>query len=154
MSEEIVDALQDVESAVSRVETAVGRVETAVGKQSSSAAWVLWAAFGVFLWSLPGEIWHSKWRYALAYNVDFSKVLIDNAPHDCAFLAAPLGEKYCHYERIVSTIRWGTSTSNGQSLVSYDDGKTWSVFTPKPTDSVPQSSTVEQLIVGWKKTDD
>lgn len=41
MSEEIVDALQDVESAV-------GRVETAVGKQTSCAACVLWAAFGFF----------------------------------------------------------------------------------------------------------
>jgi hypothetical protein len=147
MSEEIVDALRDVESAVSRV-------ETAVGKRTSSAAWMLWAALGIFLWSLPGAIWHSKWRYALAYNIDSSKVVIDSAPHDCAFLAAPLGEKYCHYERIVSTISWGTSTSTGQPLESYDDGKTWSVFTPKPTDRVPQSSTVEQVIVSWKKADD
>jgi hypothetical protein len=147
MSEEIVDALRDVESAVSRV-------EAAVGKQTSSVAWVLWAGLGFVLWSIPGQIWHSKWRYALAYNIVPGRVSIENAPHDCAFLAAPLGEKYCHYERVVSTIRWGRSTSTGQSLVSYDDGKTWSVFTPEPTDRVPQSSTVEQVIVSWKKTDD
>jgi hypothetical protein len=73
-------------------------------------------------------------------------------PHDCAFLAAPLGEKYCHYERSVSITRWGTSQT-GNPIVSYDDGKTWDTFDPAGKD-VPRFPTVKEVYVGWEKKED
>ena len=69
-----------------------------------------------------------------------------------AFLAAPLGEKYCHYERTVSITRWGTSQAN-TPIVSYDDGKTWSSFDPAG-EKVPQYSTVKAVYIGWEKKED
>jgi hypothetical protein len=71
----------------------------------------------------------------------------------CAFLSSPLGEKYCHNERQVSTRRWATSTT-GNPIVSYDDGKTWSVFTPDATATVPKVPTVQEVHISWKKIDD
>jgi len=147
------DPLQDVESAVRDVESAVHRVEEAVKDRWSWLQQLGVIVIGVFLWSLPGMVWHSKWRYAGAYGVTLDKVHIDKHPHDCAFLAAPLGEKYCHYERTVSTVRWATSTT-GQPIVSYDDGKTWSVFEPNANVYVPKISTVEEVYVSWEKKDD
>jgi hypothetical protein len=109
---------------------------------------------GAFLWNLPGATWHAKWRYALSYGVSSDKVLVDNHPHGCAFLAAPLGEKYCHYDREVSTLRWGTSTT-GNRLVSYDEGKTWSVVESDPTvTNWPQYNTVEAAYINWKKIEE
>jgi len=58
---------------------------------------------GILLWSLPGRIWYSKWRYAATNGLSADKVSTPPKPHDCAFLASPLGEKYCHYERRVET---------------------------------------------------
>jgi hypothetical protein len=150
---DIEDTLQDVESAVRDVESAVHRVEQAVKGKWPSIAWVGLILIYMLFESLLGQAWHAKWRYALAYAVSSDKVHIDNHPHDCAFLAAPLGEKYCHYERTVSTVRWSTSTT-GYPIVSYDDGKTWSVFEPDPTVYVPKISTVEGVYVSWEKKDE
>jgi hypothetical protein len=108
---------------------------------------------GIWLIWLPGELWHSKWRYALSYGVTSDKVQINSHPHDCAFLAPPLGDKYCHYERVVSTLRWATSTT-GHPIVSYDEGKTWNEFSPDANTTVPQFNTVEQVYINWEKKED
>lgn len=150
---DIEDASQDVESAVRDVESAVHRVEQAVKDRWSSIQWLGLIFIGMYLVSLPGKVWHAKWRYALAYEVTSDKVHISDMPHDCAFLAVPLGEKYCHYERAVSTLRWATSTA-GHPIVSYDEGKTWSEFTPDTNIEVPKPSTVEEVYVSWEKKDD
>jgi hypothetical protein len=147
MSADIVDALENVERAVSRV-------EQAVKDKWSTVHWIATIAIGVLVWSWVEDMWHSKWRYALTYGVSVDKVYIDNDhPHDCAFLAAPLGEKYCHYDRTSSTLRWATSTT-GNPIASYDEGKTWSVFTPDATATVPKNPTVEGVYVHWEKKDD
>jgi hypothetical protein len=75
------------------------------------------------LWSFVDDLLHFKWRYVLANGTDTDKVIVDDAPHDCAFFAAPLGAKYCRYDRVVSVVRWSTSQA-GNPLISYDDGKT------------------------------
>ena len=154
------DALQDVEGAVERVETAVERVEAAVARVEaavkskwSSAQWVLAVLIFSLLWSVPGDIWRSKWRYGLNYDLPSDQIIIDDHPHDCAFLAAPLGEKYCHYEREVETLRWATSTA-GFPIASWDDGKTWSAFTPDAGVTIPKTSTVKQVHISWKKIED
>jgi hypothetical protein len=67
--------------------------------------------------------WHSKWSYALYYNADSSHVSIEDKPHDCDFLKAPLGEKGCHFTRVVSTVEIATSKAN-LPIESFDGGKT------------------------------
>jgi hypothetical protein len=102
------------------------------------------------LWPLLGDIWNSKWRYAALYDVGSRDVFIQKKPHDCEFLAAPLGVKYCDYERTVSFARWKTSTE-GKPIVSYDDGKTWSEFEPPVGETVPKISTVKAVYINWDK---
>jgi hypothetical protein len=82
--------------------------------------------------------------------VSSDKVTVADKPHDCNFLAAPLGAKYCEYERSVLVVRWATSTS-GTPIISYDDGKTWSVFTPEAGMTVPRQSTVKEVDISWSK---
>lgn len=150
---DIEDALQDVQSAVRDVERAVDRVEQAIKDRWSWLQWLGAIVIGIYLASLPGKIWHSKWRYGLAYGVTSDKVHIGDIPHDCAFLAVPLGEKYCHHERSVSTLRWATSTV-GRPIASYDEGKTWDEFTPGTNVEVPKTPTVEEVFVSWEKKED
>jgi hypothetical protein len=146
--------MSDVVYAVERVESAVARVEQAVKGKWSSALIIGWLLSGVLLWNLPGDIWHAKWRYAMTYGVNSDNVVLESHPHDCAFLAAPLGEKYCHYDREVSTLRRGTSTT-GKHLVSYDEGKTWSVVESDPTvTNWPQYNTVAVVYINWKKIEE
>lgn len=145
-SEDVVDALQNLESAVERVEKAIK------GK-SSTVSSLFFIFIIVVLFDYASDAWHSTWRYALTHGIDSDKVTVQPRPHDCNFLAAPLGEKYCHYERIVSTVRWATSTT-GNPIESYDEGKTWSPFTPDANVKVPQYSTIEEVFVQWGKKED
>jgi hypothetical protein len=142
-----------VDDAADRIEAGLGRVETAVKDKWSTVQWVGIIIIGVYLWSVPGQLWHSKWRYSAAYDVPESEVYVQDRPHDCAFLAAPLGEKYCHYERTISFTRWATSTT-GDPIISYDDGKTWYLFNPPGGKAVPKLSTVKEIYIGWEKKDD
>lgn len=152
-SDAFASSSDDIVSAIERVESAVERVEQAVKDKWSSAMIIGWVVIGALLWNVPGEIWHARWRYAMAYGLDSEKVIIASRPHDCAFLAPPLGEKYCHYEREVSTLRWGTSTA-GNPIASWDDGKTWTPFTADVGTVVPKRDTVEQVYINWKKIED
>jgi len=95
--DDLEDELDSVETAVRDVERAVGRVETAINNKWSTVQAIVGIFIAAGLWALVGDMWHSKWRYALSNSVETDKVLVDDTPHDCAFLAAPLGEKYCHY---------------------------------------------------------
>jgi len=146
------DAADRIEAAVESVERAVVRVETAIKNKWATAQWIAVLLVGIGLWSWPGDIWHSKWRYELSYGIQSSEVYVQDHPHDCAFFAVPLGAKYCHYERTVSVIRWGTSQT-GNPIVSYDDGKTWSIFDPAGKE-VPKLSTVKEIYIGWEKKED
>jgi hypothetical protein len=140
------------DAAADRIEGALGRVETAIKGKWTSVQWVGIMIIGAFLWSLPGTIWHAKWRYAATYDLPSTNVYVQDKPHDCAFLAAPLGEKFCHYERTVSITRWATSQT-GNPVVSYDDGKTWITFDPV-REKVPKYSTVKAVYIGWEKQED
>ena len=151
--DEVVDALQDVKGEVEGVKYAVQRVETAINDKWSSVTVVAVVLIGAFLWSLPGKAWYSKWRIGLEYGVGSDKVYKQPQPHDYNFLASPLGEKYCHYERTVSTLRWARSTT-GMPISSLDDGKTWTVFTPEANTVIPVSDTVQEVYVRWDKKDD
>jgi hypothetical protein len=119
----------NVVDAIEAVESAVAKVERAINDKWSSAAMIGWIFLAAIFWDLPGNMWHSKWRYEIEYSVAADQVVADTRPHDCAFLAAPLGEKYCHYDREVSTWHRATSTT-GNQLVSYDDSKIQGVGYP------------------------
>ena len=95
--------------------------------------------------NLPERAW-----YAFKYGVPQDKVTINDAPLDCNWLYSPLGNKGCHYEKRVSTLRWSMSITN-EPIVSYDEGKTWNVFTPDATDRVPSTPAVVSVWVGWEK---
>jgi hypothetical protein len=152
--DDVVSSLSEVENAITASHHEIVSAIKSIKPEAPASGWsVIIGGICVFLIiSWMGDLWHAKWRYALAYGVDSAKVEIAKEPHDCNFLAAPLGAKYCDYNRVVSTMRWGTSKSSGNAVVSYDEGKTWSPFTPEPGAVVPQYSTVEAVYITWEKT--
>jgi hypothetical protein len=141
-----------IEASLGSVEAAIGRVEKAINDKWSTFQWVGIIIIGTWLWSLPGQIWYSKWRYTQFYDISEADVYVEDHPHDCAFLAAPLGEKYCHYDRTVSITRWATSQAD-TPIISYDDGATWTAFDGAGK-SVPRVSTVKAVYIGWEKKED
>lgn len=152
--------LKSLEGAVERVETAVQRAAKSIDESLRERNQKEWSWLPLFLilvvagvFSLSDEAWHSKLRYAVQYGTDIHKVTIGEEPYDCEFFSAPVGNKHCHYERSVSTVRWATST-DGLPIVSVDDGKTWSTFTPDSGVTVPKYSTLEEVEVSWEKQDD
>jgi hypothetical protein len=147
------DPMSELATAVYDVEKAVERVEAAIKDKWSTAQWIGIILVSVTMWSLPGQIWHAKWRYAAAYGVASTDVHAETKPHDCNFLAAPLGNKYCHYDPVAMITRWATSQA-GAPIVSYDDGKTWSAYTPDTGENVPTFSTVKAIFIGWEKKED
>ena len=51
------------------------------------------------VWLAPG----STFGYAIKYEVPKDKVYVESEPHDCEWGKAPLGNKYCHFEKVVAT---------------------------------------------------
>lgn len=147
----MVTDLEDIETAISE---AVTRIERAVNNRPNYLFSLFWFAVGwLIFFTLPGFVWHSKVRYAVQYNTGTNKVSIQRQPHDCNFFFAPVGDKDCHYERQVSTLRWAKSTG-GLPIFSIDEGKTWTEFTPAEGQFVPTQSTVEQVTISWIKMDE
>jgi len=132
---------------------AIREVKTAVEGKTTTASALVWVLLAGLVFSWLDSAWHSKLRYAIEYDVSSSKVTIDDVPHGCAFLAAPVGEKYCHHERTIQAVYWATSTA-GNPIVSYDDGKTWSTFTPDAGVTVPKYKTAQSVNISWEKKDD
>jgi len=96
----------------------------------------------MFISSLVGGMWNSRFIFSLRYNVPSEQVTIDEKPHDCDFLHAPLGDKGCSYVRDVTVIKTGTNAA-GEHFVTYDEGKTWSPD--------PQQQAKSGVMVWWKK---
>jgi hypothetical protein len=46
-----------------------------------------------------------KSRYSKEYSVPEDKVSVQPKPHDCDWGKAPLGSKYCHFEKAVNPIK-------------------------------------------------
>ena len=148
------DSLEDINQSVKDVESAVRNIEKAIKDKWSSLQFIVAVFVILWVWDGVSAAWNSKWRYVLVEQVDSSKVTIDKRPHDCDFFSAPLGNKFCHYEKAVFTLMWATS-KGGNPIRSDDDGKTWIPFTPDdPTIKVPATPTTEQVFVTWKKVED
>jgi len=90
-----------------------------------------------------------KIKYCARYFVSFDNVHVNDRPTSCDWSHAPLGDKACHYEKIVTTERWDTS-KEGKPIYSYDDGKTWNIGTPEAGTKLP----TENVFVSWQRRDD
>ena len=47
----------------------------------------------------------SAWAYGIQYSTQSQYVVIDSKPHDCDFFKAPIGNKYCHFDREVAALK-------------------------------------------------
>jgi len=91
-------------------------------------AFVVW-------WLLPDD-WRIK--YAAEYMVDSDQVVIEHKPYNCEWGSAPLGNKHCHYESIVTVY-------NQDGKIIESAGKA----DPTPFDQKPTKVHVE-----WQRLDD
>jgi hypothetical protein len=73
-------------------------------------------------------------------------------PHDCAFLASPLGEKYCHYERRVETSTEKVCPA-GYTLTSADSCYDSSYMLGKGATVAPHEK-VTAVSVWWEHEED
>ena len=131
---------------------AVNRVEKAI---EGPFRGIFWLIILLGAWMTVKDIWYSKWRLGFAYGVSSEKVLVDKAPHDCDFLAAPLGAKYCHYERNVETITEKVCPA-GHTLAPtadscYDDASY--PFISKGTTVIPREK-VTSVNISWVRKED
>jgi hypothetical protein len=99
-----------------------------------SVPWNIWRSdFVAFiavagaLWLLLSPVFDSSFRYQVQYWTSADMVTIAREPIDCDFWSAPLGIKGCHYEKVVTVVKYGASFEGSKSrpVASYDGGKTW-----------------------------
>jgi len=109
----------------------------------------------VFLVPLVSWAWYSQFRYSIQYDVPMSQVIAAKEPHDCDFLKAPIGDKECSYDAVVTTTTTTVPPTDGaltllnnagEVIVSFDEGKTWVVKRSLPTKTF--------VYVTWKKTEE
>jgi hypothetical protein len=43
--------------------------------------------------------------YAMQNNIPVDRVSVQPKPHDCEFIKAPLGDKNCHFDRVVTRLQ-------------------------------------------------
>jgi hypothetical protein len=86
---------------------------------------------GIAAWLFFYDGWHSTLRYSIEYSVSYNKVTKAKKPYDCDWGTAPIGNKNCHYEAQIITVRTNVGTQ-GQRIVSYDEGKTWVINNTSP----------------------
>jgi hypothetical protein len=67
---------------------------------------------GAWVWSVASPMTWDQFRYSIEYETDQSNVYVEPKPHDCDFNKAPLGDKECHFEKVVTT-----GTANGKISV-------------------------------------
>jgi hypothetical protein len=145
--------LDDVVDAVNEVGSAVERVH---GEVSGRYSWV-WVLLIYWIgWGFYTSIWESKLRYSIFYQVSSENVQIQNEPHDCEFLKAPVGKKYCHFDKSVNEFvqagdvtKFGTDNATGRPVVSEDGGKTWKWN--DGTDKLSPTSAQKSVVVSYSK---
>ena len=88
-------------------------------------------------------------RYAAQYMVSPSDVTIEPRPTRCDWWHAPLGDKACHYRKVVQVVKWRMASS-GKPEISYDDGKVWVEGEPDKDQAIPAT----HVSVGWVRVED
>lgn len=98
--------------------------------------------------------WHSKLRYFIQYapthDVGWDQITKDKIPHDCDWLSSPLGDKNCHYDAVVHSLRTSKDKSSSKPIYSIDDGKTWRWTDPDYSGQQPEPF----VTIGWEKVND
>jgi hypothetical protein len=116
----------------------------------------------VLLWIFLPESWINPLWYGLKYSVDgfnlanLAGVHTSDKPSDCDWTFAPLGRKGCHYDRVVTAYNAAGDliavdaampkrghNKDGQSIISYDGGKTWKLLGP--------ATIIKKVDVDWLK---
>jgi hypothetical protein len=86
-------------------------------------------------WVLPND-WRVK--YAAEYQFDYDQILIDRKPHNCEWATAPLGDKHCHYEKVVTVFNRKNEVIEG----------------PAPTNPAPEDQKPVKVFVAWERVED
>jgi len=71
---------------------------TADVRRAVFAALFLVAIIPAFVWLVAPD----KYSYGFTYSVDSHNVFVDKKPTNCDWGHSPLGEKGCHYKKIVA----------------------------------------------------
>jgi hypothetical protein len=130
----------------------------------TSVKWIFWVPFCcavlfvVVLWGIEQAALYlaptTRVGYFLEYSTfasgggikaKYDQVVVDKRPHDCEWGSAPLGAKHCHYDARVQSVRTAIGTDGSTPIVSYDEGKTWSVTGRGEEPSI---------FVSWTKVDE
>ena len=122
---------------------------------------VVLAALGFFVWIVLPDSWTDKIKYSVEYSVDASQVHRSDRPTDCDFMRAPLGNKDCHYKKTVTAYNAAgypvagddapkyAKNAYGNTIISYDEGKTWTV-----SDTPNLDLRIKTVEIGWTRVND
>jgi hypothetical protein len=69
----------------------------------ASIIFIFWVAvvLGVIWWMLPSSL-TDPINYQVQYDVSRDHLFLTPMPHDCDFDKAPLGNKECHFKKVVT----------------------------------------------------
>jgi hypothetical protein len=115
---------------------------------------------GFFIWTLLPESWTDPWKYSVIYSTNSNSVHYTDRPKDCDFIHAPLGDKGCHYKKVVYGYNiagvfvagddapiYSSDVQTGRPVISYDNRKTWQ-FLPEGTRI---DTHVDKVEIDWVK---
>src|ERR1017187_426405 len=140
--------LQDVvEEGNAEVISALNALTQAVKARPTTghtlAVWIIYPLIATFIFNVIGGIWDSKAMLSVRYDTPMASIFIEDEPHDCDFMRAPLGVKGCSYPRETNVVKTGVNAS-GQHVVTYDDEKTWTLLDDP-------SQVHAGIYISWKK---
>jgi hypothetical protein len=113
---------------------------------------------GIGLWIFLPDSWINPLWYSLKYSVDSNRVKVhtNDKPSNCDWTYAPLGNKGCQYDRVVTaynaardvkavdaTMPKRSRDKDGKPIISYDGGKTWKWLGP--------ATIIKKVDVDWLK---
>ena len=78
------------------------------------------------LWAVVYEVGDRS----MTAHLNPSAMSIQKEPHGCDFNDAPMGDKHCHFKKVVASpptegTIYGTDNATGYRVFSRDGGKTW-----------------------------
>src|SRR5258708_2753054 len=100
------------------------------------------AIIGAGIWWILPDSWTDPIKYSWIYDkVTSSSVLYTEKPKDCDFMHAPLGDKGCHYKKVVNGFN-----SAGYLIVCYNS--------PCSSNNKQTDNVVVKVEVDWLKVTD
>jgi hypothetical protein len=136
-------------------------VRKSVDSFLGSLVWI--GIVGFFIWIVLPDSQTAPWKYEVIYNLDSNKIHYTEKPKDCDFLHAPLGDKGCHYKKIIigfnaagdvvlaDDVIYGSKNKTGEPIASLNGGKTW---VDKGAPIAPHDLKVSSVEINWVKTTD